>query len=196
MTRTTRRRLAGLAFAALSLAGRAAAHPGIGIVRDTRGNVFYTDLANVWRIDLSGARTIVVRGVHTHELWLDASGALYGEHLWYEGDATKKWGYRVWRLGPDGGLADVVPAREGFRTDWSFVRDAAGNGFWREGERSTTRFLVRTPAGETSVRATCADCRDVRWTAAAPDGTLWFVDAETSAPSRPAGRFGPSRKAW
>lgn len=164
-----------LAF--LAPGSRAWAHPGVGIVRDASGNVFYTDLANVWRIAPDGRKTIAVRGVHTHELWLDPAGALFGEHLWYEGDATKKWGHRVWRLAPDGSLADVVPAREGFRTDFSFVRDAAGNGFWREGEAAATRFLAKAPAGGISVRAVCSDCRDVRWMAAAPDGTLWFVDA-------------------
>ncbi len=167
-------RLAVLAF--LVFAGAAAAHPAIGIVRDARGNVFYTDLANVWRIDPSGVRTIAVGHVHTHELWLDASGALFGEHLWYEGDATKRWGYRVWRLGPDGGLSDVVPAREGFRTDWSFVRDAAGNAYWKEGD-TAARFFVKTSAGATVVRAVCSDCRDVRWLAVSPDGTLYFVDS-------------------
>lgn len=163
-------------FAFLAFAGSLAAHPGIGIVRDERGNVFYTDLANVWRIDSAGGKAIAVARVHTHELWLDASGALYGEHLWYEGDATKKWGHRVWRLAPDGNLSDVVPAREGFRTEWSFVRDAAGNGYWKEGDRAA-RFFVKTPAGAVTVRATCGDCRDVRWLAAARDGTLYFVDA-------------------
>lgn len=165
--------LALLAF--LSITGPAAAHPGIGIVRDGRGNVFYTDLANVWRIDAAGVKTIAVARVHTHELWLDATGALFGEHLWYQGDATKKWGYRVWRLGPDGSLSDVVPAREGFRTDWSFVRDAAGNGYWKEGD-GAARFFVKTSTGAVALLAVCADCRDVRWLAAASDGTLYFVD--------------------
>ena len=172
----------------LAPAAAARAHPGVGIVGDARGNVYYTDLANVWRIDSSGRKSVAVARVHTHELWLDASGALFGEHLWYEGDATKKWGYRVWRLGPDGALADVVPAREGFRTDFSFVRDAAGNGFWHEGD-GAARFYVKSAAGAIAVRATCADCRDVRWTFAAPDGTLWFVDAGELRAVSPDGRI-------
>lgn len=163
-------------FSFLALAGPAEAHPGVGIVRDGRGNVFYTDLARVWRIDAAGRKSVAVPSVHTHELWLDTAGALYGEHLWYEGDATKKWGHRVWRLGPDGSLSDVVPAREGFRTAWSFVRDAAGRAYWKEGE-GAARFFVKDPGGEVSVRASCADCRDVRWMTAAADGTLYFVDA-------------------
>lgn len=178
--------LASLVF--FASAGPAVAHPGIGIVRDARGNVFYTDLERVFRIDAAGRKSVAVPNVHTHELWLDASGALYGEHLWYEGDATKKWGYRVWRLGPDGSLSDVVPAREGFRSDWSFVRDAAGNGYWTEGE-GAVRFLVKAPAGAVAVRAACADCRDVRWMAAGPDGTLYFVDAGDLRALSPQGSF-------
>ena len=162
--------------AAVAAVAPAAAHPGVGIVRDASGNVYYTDLSRVWKIDVLGRKSVAVPGVHTHELWLDPGGALYGEHLWYEGDATKAWGHRVWRLAPDGSLADVVPARRGFRTDFSFVRDGAGNGYWHVGE-TPVRFLVRGAAGEVSVRAVCRDCRDVRWTTAAPDGTLWFVDA-------------------
>lgn len=187
MTKTAFLRLTALA-AFLAFGAGAAAHPGVGIVRDAGGTVYFTDLADVWRIDAAGKKSVAVRGVHTHELWLDASGALYGEHLWYEGDATKKWGHRVWRLGPDGTLADVVPAREGFRTDFSFVRDAAGNGFWHEGD-AAARFYVKSAAGAVSLRATCADCRDVRWTSAAPDGTLWFVDAGDLRAVAPDGRI-------
>jgi hypothetical protein len=64
------------------------AHPGIGIVVDSRGNVFYTDLQQVWRLAPDGKLEVAVPGVHAHELCLDASDNLYGEHLWYEGDRT------------------------------------------------------------------------------------------------------------
>jgi streptogramin lyase len=43
-------------------------HPGIGIVEDSNGGVFYTDLKQVWRIDPAGNKSVVVRNVHTHEL--------------------------------------------------------------------------------------------------------------------------------
>ena len=65
------------------LASAAMAHPAVGIVRDSDGNIFYSDTANVWRIDPHGAKSIAVPNVHTHELWLDSAGNLYGEHLWY-----------------------------------------------------------------------------------------------------------------
>ena len=121
---------------AILWAAPALAHPGVGIVMDARENVFFTDLTHVWKIAKDGKKTIAVHNVHTHELFLDSAGNLFGEHLWYEGDATKKWGHRIWRLASDGSLSDVIPAREGFRTGYSFVRDSAGNMYWSEGETS------------------------------------------------------------
>ncbi|HET6768433.1 MAG TPA: hypothetical protein VFH08_13575, partial [Chitinophagaceae bacterium] len=41
-------------------------HPGIGIVKDCKGNIYYTALKQVWKIT-NGIKTIVVPNVHTHE---------------------------------------------------------------------------------------------------------------------------------
>jgi streptogramin lyase len=166
--------LAVLSFLALETAPLLG-HPGVGIVMDTHGNVFYTDLARVWKISPDGRRTVAVPNVHTHELYLDAQGNLYGEHLWYEGETTNRWGHRVWRRSSEGAVTDVYGPREGFRTDYSFVRDGAGNMYWVERERGV-RFRKRTTGGAVSTLAECRPCRDVRWMTAAPDGTLYFVD--------------------
>ena len=129
--------LRGLAIVWLLLAAPAFAHPGWGIVRDAEGNIYYTDLAQVWKVAPDGTRTVAVPDVHTHELHLDAAGNLYGEHLWYEGEASDRWGHRVWRRSPDGTVRDIVPATAGFRTSQSFVRDSAGNMYWDD--RGTVR---------------------------------------------------------
>jgi len=42
------------------------AHPGIGIVKDSRGNIYYTDLSRVWKIGADGKKSAVVNNVHTH----------------------------------------------------------------------------------------------------------------------------------
>ena len=66
----------------LLLADAAAeAHPGVGIVQDRRGNVFFTDLKRVWRITADGQMSVWLPDVHTHELCLAAEDSLYGEHL-------------------------------------------------------------------------------------------------------------------
>lgn len=170
----------------LALASSATAHPGVGIVMDRQGNVFYTDLKQVWKISPQGKKSIAVRNVHTHELCLDSDGNLYGEHLWYEGEATDRWGYRVWRLSPDGKLVDVIPSRQGFLRDYSFVRDAAGNMYWAEREPRTV-IRKRAPDGTISTLAACPSCRDVRWMTATADGTVRFIDAGDLVEVSPAG---------
>ena len=77
----------------------AEAHPGVGIVQDRRGNVFFTDLKRVWRITADGRMSVWVPDVHTHELCLDAEDNLYGEHLWGEGGG---WRHRVLCVRRDG----------------------------------------------------------------------------------------------
>ena len=62
------------------------AHPGIGIVKDRQGNIYYTDLEQVWKLDKSGNKKIVVHNVHTNELYMDGEDNLYGEHSWYNGE--------------------------------------------------------------------------------------------------------------
>jgi len=152
----------------------AAAHPGIGIVLDSRGNVFYTDLRHVWKIAPDGAKSIAVANVHTHELYLDAQDNLYGEHLWYEGEATDKWGHRVWRLSAGGKLEDIIPARQGFLKNYSFVRDRQGAMYWAE-RGPTTVIRKRAPDGTISVHAT-ARFQNVRWMTCTPEGTLYLID--------------------
>lgn len=180
------RRLALLALF-LSLPASATAHPGIGIVRDARGYIFYTDLHHVWQIAPDGAKSIAVRDVHTHELYLDAEGNLYGEHLRYEGDATRKWRHRVWKRSPDGSISDVIPEREGFLTGYSFVRDQAGAMYWaNRGDK--TIIHKRTPAGQTSTLAEIPS-RDTGWLHAAPDGTLYTSDNDDILRIAPDGRI-------
>jgi hypothetical protein len=151
------------------------AHPGVGIVQDSRGNVYYTDLKQVWKIAPEGKKAVAVPNVHTHELSLDSADNLYGEHLWYEGERTDKWGHRVWCLKRDGTLVDIIPARTGFLENYSFVRDQAGNLYWAD-RGAQTVIKKRTPNGQISTHAT-GSFRDVRWMTVAADGTLFLIDA-------------------
>ncbi|MBX2901412.1 MAG: hypothetical protein KF775_17295 [Cyclobacteriaceae bacterium] len=110
----------------LGLALCVGAHPGVGIVMDSKGNVFYTDTERVWQIDITGRKSIVVPNVHTHELFLDTNNNLFGEHLWYE-SSTNQWAHYVWRYSTDGKFEKITPNTEGFLKDYSFVRDHFGN---------------------------------------------------------------------
>lgn len=169
---------------AMLLAAPVVAHPPISIVRDADGNVFYSDLAQVWRIAPDGTKSVAVPGVHTHELALDAAGNLYGEHLWYEGEKTDRWGHRVWVRHPDGRIEDVYPARTGFRTDYQFTRDAKGNHFWIDrGNPSTVRRRTfDVPGGREAVVATlppAIDGASLSWIMVAPEGTVYFTAANS-----------------
>lgn len=162
----------------------ASAHPGIGIVRDSRGTIYYTDLVHVWKITPDrkaglrngqpGQKRVAVRNVHTHELALDAQDNLYGEHLWYEGEVTDKWGHYVWRLCPAGQLTKVIPDTPGFLTNYSFVRDRAGAMYWVE-RGTPCRFMKKMPDGTIRQLAT-GTFADVRWQYITPDGQLYFVN--------------------
>ena len=167
-------RLRPLPVAALLLAVPLRAHPGVGIVLDAEGNLFYTDLKQVWRIAPDGTRSLAVADVHSHELCLDGAGHLYGEHLWYEGERRNRWGHRVWRRSPDGRIETVLPPTEGFLQDYSFVRDAAGTHYWLD--REGGRIRKRLADGRVLDHARIA-LRDGRWMTAAADGTLFLVDA-------------------
>lgn len=157
----------------LLFAAKLAAHPAVSVVIDARGNVYFSDLERVWVQSPDGTRRVAVPKVHTHELCLDAAGNLYGEHLWYEGDATKKWGHYVWRRSPDGTITKVVPNTEGFLADYSFTRDASGAMLWVDRERNEIR--KRFPDGRVTVLAR-HKFRDARWMTVTPDGDAFVVD--------------------
>ena len=122
------------------------AHPGIGIVADSKGNVFYTDLNHVWKITPEGKKSIYVRNVHTHELYIDHDDHLFGENAWYEGEATDKWGFAVWKKINGQPLEFVVDSTEGFLFDhpFGFVRDGSGNMYWDDKNNGNYIFKKRS----------------------------------------------------
>ncbi len=191
----TRSVLAVLLFLAVAAAS-ALAHPGWGIVVDSRGNVFYTDLAQVWKIDAAGKKSVAVAHVHTHALYLDSNDNLFGEHLWYVAEG-EQWWHRVWRLSSDGKLEDVVPSRrlnqdwwEGRVVDFSFVRDSAGNMYWSAGlgkdqmavmkraPNGAVTQLAGGPKGDVDGQGAAARFTRLDRMTAAPDGSLYVLDGD------------------
>jgi hypothetical protein len=76
----------------------AGAHPAWGIVVGPAGDVYFSDLETVWRVDPRGRLSIVrpgVAGHHVHELAIDAEGNIYGPEYTYlsesEGYTTGIW---------------------------------------------------------------------------------------------------------
>ena len=200
MTESARKHLVAmlsLLFLALPL-GRALAHPGVGIVRDRQGNVFYTDLMQVWRISPDGQKSVAVRDVHTHELAIDSAGNVYGEDNRYlgSGEGDDRYRHRIWRRSPDGRVTDIVPWRMGFWRDYGFVRDRNGAMYWikcpsRRCSIYRRAFKRGDARGRTTIIARPGHfTRPINWIAASPTqaGVLFVVDGSDLRRVDPSGR--------
>ena len=153
----------------------ATAHPGVGLVEDSRGNIYYTDLVHVWKVHPDGRKTIAVRNVHTHELALDAQDNLYGEDLVYEGEAVNRWHHRIWKYAPDGQVTDLFGQRSGFRQDYGFARDRRGVQYWIQHDGKTTLIRKRTPEGTVTTIHPKMSFPRLNWIAVSPDGSVLYV---------------------
>jgi len=150
------------------------AHPGVGIVMDSKGNVFYTDTERVLKIDVSGHKSVVIPNVHTHELFLDANDNLFGEHLWYEG-STDLWHHYVWRFSAAGRFEKIKPDTNGFLENYSFVRDHFGNMFWANRDKECQQIIrMDSRRNKTTVSDACFE--NIRWIYTNSKGELLFTD--------------------
>jgi hypothetical protein len=150
------------------------AHPGPGIVKDNRGNIYYTDLKQIWKISPDGKSSVVVPGVHSHELYMDADNSLYGEHLWYNGEEKNTWGYFYWKLNANGKLDILSGPNEGFPEGYSFCRDSLGNQYWAE-RWKISRIRKKSPDGIITTLVS-GKFNDIRWMHVTPKGHLYFTD--------------------
>ena len=187
----------------LATAAPGAAHPGVGLVMDRQGNVFYTDLAHVWRIAPDGRKSIAMRDVHTHELALDATDNLYGEDLQFQGG--DKWRRRLWMRTPAGAVRDVIPWRSGFPRDFGVVRDRAGATYWIESTRKRSLLRKRSPDGRLTTLAPQARLGSpLNWLTVAADGSIYVVDGRDLRRIDPNGEVstvapalaGPRKDPW
>lgn len=152
------------------------AHPGIGIVMDSKGTIFYTDLVHVWKISPEGEVTIAVKDVHTHELYIDKDDNLYGEHEWYNGEVTDTWGNYVWCLSASGELQQSIPPVEGFLANTTLVRDVKGNSYFSEKRDDFEILKVESQDGVIS-QFSEHHFDDIRWMHFSKnDENLYIVD--------------------
>lgn len=154
------------------------AHPAIQVVSDGAGAVYFSDTRQVWRVTPDGVKSVVVPNVHTHELWLDPQGNLYGEHLEFHNPPVNgaQWSHRVWKRAPNGAISHVIATRPGFLSDYkdfSFHRDARNHLYWCSGtgviqSRATPSAPLRTLANlQTS---------QLGWLSVLPDGSVIVSD--------------------
>jgi hypothetical protein len=175
---------------ALFAAAVASAHPAVSVVRDSAGNVYYSDIARVWRLTPAGEHTVFVPRVHTHELAVDSADRLLGEHLWYDSSQGEPWSHYLWRATPDGRLEKLTPDTRGFRRDHGFALDRRDRPHWVErSAEHGARVLRREADGGVTILARSSALRNVRWFTCSPDGTVYLVNDADLVRVAPDGRI-------
>jgi hypothetical protein len=150
------------AFAAvifvLVFSGLACAHPSWGIVVSSAGDVYFSDLETVWKLDRAGKLTVFRAGVsgrHVHELAIDAQDNIYGPDFSYE-PATQKYITAIWRMAPDGKFAYLQSPSDHAPPGLGILLDRADNMYsvdQNKHTRTQTLLLKRAPDGVVSTLA-------------------------------------------
>ena len=180
----------------LPIAMPASAHPSRGIAVAPDGRVYYSDLFKVWTIAPNGRVTLVRDGGgrHTHEIFLDRGGALYGEESDYN-PATQAYRAAIWRYAPGG--------RSGYVYGWTsrpapgmgVFRDARGCTFQADQTRAKALVLYRLcPGGRLRRFAAAPDpprvlLSNIGGAAFAADGSFVFRHGGTVHRLAPSGRL-------
>jgi len=133
-------------------------HPAWGIVVDTNGQIYFSDLETIYKIDSQGKLSIFRAGVsgrHVHDLSIDAGGNIYGWENVYE-PQTEKHLRAFWKMSPKGEYTEIVSLTENPPLGISIWRDSGGNTYsvepWNN-EKKETKIIKRTTDGTTSVFA-------------------------------------------
>jgi sugar lactone lactonase YvrE len=155
MTRSLVTMTVVLTWAFFLLTAEVAAHPAWGIAVDRQGQVYFTDLKTVWKIDAQGTLSVFRKGDdrHTHELNIDEAGNIYGADNSYE-PATQRFFSSIWKMTPTGSFSYLLPPTEYPPKGTSIWRDRDGNTYHATSfpERELL-VLKRAPDGRVTVLA-------------------------------------------
>ena len=163
-----------LLIAAVLASALLSAHPGIGLVYDGYRYVYYTDLEHVWKLDTeSGLSVIAVKDVHSHELFLDPSGNLFGEHYWYDASAQSFKNY-IWKFTREEVFDIIRKEISGENTDFGFVRDSLFRNY--SIEKNNGRFSIIRSDSMDIENLYSADLKNPGWKYLSQDGSLYFTD--------------------
>ncbi len=176
------------------LTAKAQAHPAWGIVVDRQGQVYFSDLKTVWKIDAQGKLSVfrAADDRHTHELNIDEAGNLYGVDNSYD-PATQRFFNAAWKMTPAGDFSYLFAPTENLPKGISIWRDRDGNTYSVEQNNQLKRetlLLRRTPSGDVSVlagssygyadgRGGQAKFRNIIGMAFGPDGSLYLTDSSS-----------------
>ena len=180
------------AAAILILTPTIMAHPATGIVVDRTGQVYFSDLETIWKLDADRKLSVFrpgVSGRHVHELAIDDQDNIYGEDISYE-PATKKWISDVWKMTPAGALTYLVAPTTDPTRALTIRRDRDGNTYFIDQNnhlKQRTILFRRTPDGQVTPfaggayghrdgKGTSAQFSSVGSLAFGSDGNLYLTD--------------------
>ncbi len=129
----------------------ASGHPSWGIVVNSNGVVYFSDLETIWKIDPSGKLTVVRAGVsgrHIHELSIDEHDNIYGPDFSY---SNRKWITGFWKMTPEGSVTYLTQPSEHPAPGMSIWIDRAGNMYsvhQNNHTKTQTLLLRRAPDGQ------------------------------------------------
>lgn len=164
----------------------ARAHPAWGIVVDNQGQVYFSDLKTVWRIDARGGLGVFRAPAdrHTHDLNIDEAGNLYGADNSYE-PATERFFSAIWKMTPAGGFTYLLPPTVDPPEGISIWRDRDGNSYHATNHPGNELLVLkRSPDGKVAVMAGNSSAaqqykQGVPYSfggmAFGPDGALYFT---------------------
>ena len=176
----------------LLVTATAKAHPATGIVVDRQGNVYFSDLETIWKLDSKGRKTVFLAGVngrHVHELAIDQEGNIYGGDVSYN-PTSKGWPSTIWKMSPDGKVTYLLERTEHPPRGMSIWRDAAGNMYLidqnnhtktqtlllRRSIDGTVTTLAGSAYGHKDGRGAEANFGSVGAMVFGPDGSLYLTD--------------------
>lgn len=152
MTRALIITISAVVTVCLFLADSSRAHPAWGIVVDRQGQVYFSDLKNVWKIDAQGRLSLFRAGRdHTHDLNIDEAGNLYGAENSYD-PATQRFFSAIWKMTPAGNFSYLLAPTDNPPQGTSLWKDRDGNMYHVTNypERELL-VLKRSPGGEVTV---------------------------------------------
>lgn len=162
------------------------AHPAWGIAVDRNGQVYFSDLKTIWKIDVQGKLSVFRAGTdHTHDLNVDVAGNIYGAENSYDPE-TKRFFSAIWKMTPAGAFSYLLAPTENPPNGTSIWKDRHGNMYhFVNLPPSELLVLKRTPDGRvTTLVGTRSAFRNYRQasphssgaTALGTDGTLYFTN--------------------
>jgi hypothetical protein len=205
MTRALVKTFLTAAAVFLILAAETSAHPAWGVAVDTQGQVYFSDLETIWKIDARGRLSVFRAGVsgrHTHELNVDEAGNLYGEDLSYV-PATERYIAALWKMTPAGAFSYVLAPTDDAPKGVSIWRARDGSTYSslrRDTAPGVLLLIKRSPDGNTvtllgdkdaAARARQIVPYGVGGMAFGADGTLYFADGASVLKATPGGAVSP-----